>query len=349
MKPATKPTTLDKLARTMQGERSRLDDRFERATNVLLAPPAAAAVAAQSVPEPQSAPSPSLHLGVWTPGEPLPVGARVKVDPHCLVDSEFNPRYFWQEDNVRAIATTIARDGQLEAVKVYPPKPGATHLVIHDGSTRRRAMAFLKSQLVECEVVAEPADPLDGYCISRTRNTARYPGTVLDDAMRFHQFLRDGVVSTAAELAERVGEHKTYVSKALQIAALDKEVLDAMAAHPQVFGIAAAYYVAKYRKAASLKDTLALVQRIVDGKLSVRQIEKMADDAQPAATRRKPRAEALALVKFSNADGELRSYGDGRLTLRLNGLPPAQREQLLGALLAAFAQQGLTFEHALAK
>jgi ParB family chromosome partitioning protein len=344
MKVATKTSTQEKLARTMQDERARLDDRFQRATHVLLAPGAAA------VSEPAQPPAaPSVAAGdTWTPGMPLPVGARIKVDPRYLVDSPYNPRYYWQEENVVNIATTIARDGQLEPVKVYPPKPGATHLVIHDGSTRRRAMAFLKSHLVDCEVVAEPEDPLDGYCLSRTRNSARYPGTVLDDAMRFKQFLADGVVKTAAELAERIGEHKTYVSKVLQIASLEKEIIDAMAAHPNVFGIAAAYYVSKFRKAASVKETLALVQRIVSGKLSVRQIERLADDAQPVQAQRKPRSEALGLVKFSNADGELRTYGDGRLTLRMNGLDPAQREQLLTALLEAFTKQGLTFVHGMA-
>jgi len=95
-----------------------------------------------------------------------------------------------------------------------------------------------------------------------------------------------------------------------------------------------AYQVGRYYSARGVEATLRLINRIVADDLSTRQVADIVkgransqDDVKPAMRQRY--AQRLEIKLEGVAVGDLKSYGDDRLELRLRGLSRDKRDEIL--------------------
>ena len=95
-----------------------------------------------------------------------------------------------------------------------------------------------------------------------------------------------------------------------------------------------AYQVTRYQTARGTDATLRLINKIVSDDLSTRQVADIVKgraNAQesPKAAGRQRYAQRLEIKLEGVAVGDLKTYGDDRLELRLRGLSKEKRDELL--------------------
>jgi ParB family chromosome partitioning protein len=95
-----------------------------------------------------------------------------------------------------------------------------------------------------------------------------------------------------------------------------------------------AYQVTRYHTARGTDATLRLINKIVSDDLSTRQVADIVKGRASAQETPKPAgrqryAQRLEIKLDGIAVGDLKSYGDDRLELRLRGLSKEKRDELL--------------------
>lgn len=286
----------------------------------------------------------------YVPGMPVRVGDRLAVPLEMVRPNAMNPRVFYFDEDIRDRSISLANDGQLQAVQAYPPSDDGI-FELHDGETRWRSLKLVGHQSVELEIVARDPNPLVRFKQARTLNTQRKSQTVFDDAVRFCDLLSQRLVKGNVELATVFGLQEVYVSKVLSIGEMPRSVLERMAHNAEYFGIANAYAMYQYWVAQG-RDNQALeklVNKVIEGKLSVRDVKQLLDQsARPAASvgrpaRKRERPLSRAEIR-SGARGELKAFPDGKLQLELSEIPEPSRALLFARILQLFDECGMKYE-----
>ena len=286
----------------------------------------------------------------YVPGMPVQVGDRLTVPTDLVFPSSMGPRVFYFDEDVRDRSISLANDGQLQAVQAYPPSDDG-RFELHDGETRWRGLKLVGQATVDLEIVAKNPNPLVRFKQARTLNTQRKSQTVFDDAVRFTDLVTQKLVKGNLELATAFGLQEVYVSKVLSIGEMPRAVLERMAHNAEYFGIANAY--AMYQAwVGHNKDDQALdklVSKVINGKLSVRDVKRLLDQAArpQAATGRPARKRERPLTRAevrSGAKGELKAFPDGKLQLELSEIPEASRALLFTRILQLFDECGMRYE-----
>lgn len=284
----------------------------------------------------------------YRPGQLVRVGDRLSVALHLVRPNDLNPRAFYLDEDIKDRSISLANDGQLLAVQVYPPDNDVFEL--HDGETRWRSLKLVGHETVNVEVVERNPDALVRFKQARALNTERKSQTVFDDAVRFNELLKKGVLKETSDLAMAFGLSAPYVSKVLGIGEMPMGLLERMARHPESFGIANAYsmyqfWAANGRDAASAEK---LVAKVIDGRLSVRDVKHLVESpkdtaAGTAAGRKRERPLSRAEIR-SGAKGELKAFPDGKLQLVLQEIPESSRALLFRRILQVFEECGMKFD-----
>lgn len=251
-----------------------------------------------------------------------------------LRDHPRNPRVFYplptsSED--LEFEESIKKLGQLEAVQAYPPDSDGM-FTLRSGHRRLRALRKLGIPLAKVLVVEPAEDELQEFKLCRAINAQRSQQTTFDDAVRFRELLEQGVVPNQAALARRLDVTETLVSKLLAIGELPRAVLERMASHPKAFGVANAYAISLYWKATGSEEAVdKLLQRVIDGKLSLRDLESLLKRLKsPPEERERP----VSQYKISGAlTGKLRMWG-GKVELSLETQEAGASARLYEKVLA---------------
>lgn len=282
----------------------------------------------------------------YLPGLVIAVGQRVMLPLELVRDNPANPRVFYPEDEFRDLKDSLAQNGQQTAVQVYPCDSAGVYM-LKSGHRRVRALRALGKATVKAEIVAKSGDFFKDYREARDINRQHKSHTHFDDAVRFQEFLDAGHVPHQKALSEHLGVPEAVVSKCLSISKLPREALSFMAEHSAVFGLAGAYSAYRYW-VTTQEDGGALslvLQKMVSGAMSARQLELLAAEAK-AAPAAKRREQALSRAQIRGAGtGELKAF-EGKLLLKLEGLPVETRDDLFGRILAAFRDAGLEVDAA---
>lgn len=247
--------------------------------------------------------------------------------------SPFNPRHFYLKSSIAELAVNLAKQGQQQAIHVIPDYDNPGSYFVSDGGRRVRALKEANKEAVKAIVIDLPIG-LESYKLGYDLNVQRDSQTVFDNAVVWKRFLDDRHFQSQKELAEHLGLDESTVAVALSIAKLPEAVMHEMVARPDRFGSNMAYQVGRYHTARGADATLRLINKILSDDLSTRQVADIVKGRASAQESTKPAgrqryAQRLEIKLGGVAVGDLKSYGDDRIELRLKGLTREKRDDIL--------------------
>ncbi|SHK21927.1 ParB/RepB/Spo0J family partition protein [Paraburkholderia terricola] len=247
--------------------------------------------------------------------------------------SPFNPRHFYLKPSIAELAVNLARQGQQQAIHVIPDYENPGTYFVSDGGRRVRALKEANKESVKAVVIDLPIG-IQSYKLGYDLNVQRDSQTVFDNAVVWKRFLDDRHFQSQKELAEHLGLDESTVAVALSIAKLPEAVMHEMVARPDRFGSNMAYQVGRYHTARGADATLRLINKIISDDLSTRQVADIVKGRATAQESSKPAgrqryAQRLEIKLGGVSVGDLKSYGDDRIELRLKGLTREKRDDIL--------------------
>jgi ParB family chromosome partitioning protein len=260
-------------------------------------------------------------------------GQVIELALKTIKPSPFNPRYFYVKSSIAELAVNLAKQGQQQAIHVIPDYDNPGTYFVSDGGRRVRALKEANKESVKAIVIDLPIG-IQSYKLGYDLNVQRDSQTVFDNAVVWRRFLDERHFQSQKELAEHLGLDESTVAVALSIAKLPEPVMQEMVARSDRFGSNMAYQVGRYHTARGADATLRLINRILSDDLSTRQVADIVkgrataqESAKPAGRQRY--AQRLEIKLGGVSVGDLKSYGDDRLELRLKGLTREKRDDIL--------------------
>ncbi|HEX7909603.1 MAG TPA: ParB/RepB/Spo0J family partition protein [Paraburkholderia sp.] len=260
-------------------------------------------------------------------------GQVIELALKTIKPSPFNPRHFYLKSSIAELAVNLAKQGQQQAIHVIPDYDNPGSYFVSDGGRRVRALKEANKESVKAIVIDLPIG-IQSYKLGYDLNVQRDSQTVFDNAVVWKRFLDDRHFQSQKELAEHLGLDESTVAVALSIAKLPEVVMHEMVARPDRFGSNMAYQVGRYHTARGADATLRLINKILSDDLSTRQVADIVkgrvspqESAKPAGRQRY--AQRLEIKLDGVSVGDLKSYGDDRIELRLKGLTREKRDDIL--------------------
>lgn len=251
----------------------------------------------------------------------------------AIKPSPFNPRHFYLKASIAELAVNLAKQGQQQAIHVIPDHDNPGTFFVSDGGRRVRALKEANKETVKAIVIDLPIG-IESYKLGYDLNVQRDSQTVFDNAVVWKRFLDENHFQSQRELADHLGLDESTIAVALAIAKLPENVMHEMVARPDRFGSNMAYQVSRFHGARGADATLRLISKIASDDLSTRQVADIVKGRASAQETPKPvgrqrYAQRLEIKLEGIAVGDLKTYGDDRLELRLRGLSKDKRDALL--------------------
>lgn len=275
----------------------------------------------------------SADYHAWRVEHAYRPGQIIELPLKTIKPSPFNPRHFYLKASIAELAVNLAKQGQQQAIHVIPDYQSPGTYYVSDGGRRVRALKEANKEVVKAIVVDLPIG-IQSYKLGYDLNVQRDSQTVFDNAVVWKRFIDDKHFQSQRELADHLGLDESTVAVALSIGKLPESVMHEMVARPDRFGSNMAYQVGRYHGARGTESTLRLINRIVADDLSTRQVADIVKGRASAQETPKPAgrqryAQRLEIKLDGVAVGDLKSYGDDRLELRLKGLSKERRDEIL--------------------
>jgi ParB family transcriptional regulator, chromosome partitioning protein len=275
----------------------------------------------------------SALFRAWRRENKYVAGQVIELPLKAIKPSPFNPRHFYLKSSIAELAVNLAKQGQQQAIHVIPDHDNPGTFFVSDGGRRVRALKEANRETVKAVVVDLPIG-IESYKLGYDLNVQRDSQTVFDNAVVWKRFLDENHFQSQRELADHLGLDESTIAVALSIAKLPENVMHEMVARPDRFGSNMAYQISRYHGARGADATLRLISKIATDDLSTRQVADIvkgrasAQDA-PKPTGRQRYAQRLEIKMDGISVGDLKSYGDDRLELRLRGLSKDKRDDIL--------------------
>jgi ParB family transcriptional regulator, chromosome partitioning protein len=239
------------------------------AATVTPAPPPAAAPAA--APPPPAAPSRTPFT--------LPI-AHLRAGP-------YQPRTTF--DDMESLVDSIRRFGLLQPILVRPVfgDPNAYEIIAGE----RRWRAAQQAQLHDVPVVVRPFDNLEALQIALIENLQRTDLSAIDEA-RGYERLHAEFNQTQEDIAEKVGKSRPHVANTMRLLDLPPEVQEMVQQGKLSAG--------QGRTLLGGPDPLAMAERAVKEKLTVRELERLVAAAKSPKPRSASKKSATAGEKTAD-------------------------------------------------
>ena len=275
----------------------------------------------------------SAEYRAWRQAHDYTSGQVIELDLKAIKPSPFNPRHFYLKASIAELAVNLAKQGQQQAIHVIPDYANRGAYFVSDGGRRVRALKEANKETVKAVVVDLPIG-IESYKLGYDLNVQRDSQTVFDNAIVWRRFLDEKHFQSQKELAEHMGLDDSTVAVALSLSKLPESIMQEMVARPDRFGSNMAYQVGRYHGARGVDATLRLINKILSDDLSTRQVADIVkgrtdpqENAKPASRQRY--AQRMEIKLEGVTVGDLKSYGDDRLELRLRGLSREKRDDFL--------------------
>lgn len=316
------------LSGSMTSNETAIDERFAAADRVMqqtggsLLRPAA---------ETQAEPQPRR-------GEPASEEVIEVLLEHAHPNDE-NSRQTFPDEDIEELAQSMREHGQKDpAIAMpHPERPGEWLLL----SSHKRKLALQRAGIKKIKLLPHaPVFGFDRFKLSSELNKHTRE-TAVDQALSWQIQLEKGYVASLDELATRLELQKSQVSKIMAFTKLPGPVLAEIKKHPRAFGAAAGYLLSQLVSLASEREVLELVEGVINGKISVRRLEKEVETRQQGqkARRTKLNSRQYKLQADGQEVGVLKDWDDGRVMLEIRLDDPKRREALVEMLKGEFAQQ----------
>ncbi len=231
--------------------------------------------------------------------QPAPVAvADGRVPIEFVSPNPKNPRRNFSEAELVDLAHSIREHGIVQPVLVRRRPDGKYELIAGE----RRWRAAQRAGLTEIPVLVRDVDDRTALELAIIENVQRADLNPVEEALGYQQLI-DEHNYTQADLGNVIGKSRSHVANTLRLLKLPDVIHDLL-----VDGTLSAGHA---RTLVNAADPAALAKRIVDGGLSVRQAEALAQQPQsdtqktrkPSSTTEKD-ADTLALEKLlSNVTG----------------------------------------------
>jgi len=177
-----------------------------------------------------------------------------------------NPRRSFEKAELEELAASIRKHGIVQPVVVRTI--GVDRYEIIAGERRWRSAQM--AGLIEIPVLVRDVDDRTALEIAIVENVQRSDLNPLDEAMGYEQLIAQ-YQYTQNDLGEVIGKSRSHVANSLRLLKLPKEVRDMLAAGSLSAGHA--------RAIVSVPDPISLALQIVEKGLSVRDAERLAQNA----------------------------------------------------------------------
>lgn len=265
------------------------------------------------------------------------VGSIVDIPVQDIDDNRYGARVHYSVTEVDDMGQSLRENGQEVTAKGYVD---GTKTILIDGQKRLRGARSAGLRTLRVEICEKPPTELDAYLASRRINSERSAQTALDDAVQWKLILDEHRISTASELAKKMGVSEAKISQTISLNRIPARVRQAMIQRPATSGLKIAYEISLlFSDGSDIEDrseferlVIELVEEIGEKELSVSQAKALlASRTSPP----KSRARAVSVpFQYGGIKGQLKTFSNGgKLDLSIKGLPDDQlvalREQLL--------------------
>ncbi|NUM53552.1 MAG: ParB/RepB/Spo0J family partition protein [Candidatus Hydrogenedentes bacterium] len=214
-----------------------------------------------------------------TPTAPLAeshgLGDRVlELDPHTIKPNPRQPRSHFNEEALRELADSIARDGVVEPIIVRRVN-GEYQLV----SGERRVRASILAGVASVPAIVRDVNDADMLKFGLIENIQREDLNAIELARGYEMLMRE-FGWTQEQCAEEVGKKRVTITNTLRLLNLPEDVQQAVIDGAITMGHARALLALP-----SPKSQSAACKAIVEKGLSVRQVERMTSPAEPKQAR----------------------------------------------------------------
>lgn len=228
------------------------------------------------------------------------VGADGRLPIDLIDPNPRNPRRAFAEEDLTDLAQSIREHGIVQPVVVRPTgRSDGRHEII---AGERRWRAAQKAGLTEVPVIIRDVSDRVALELAIVENVQRSDLNPIEEAAGYQQLI-DEHNYTQSDLGQVIGKSRSHVANTLRLLKLSDGIKNML--------IDGALSAGHARALVTAKDPETLAQRIVEGSLSVRQAETLAQqpeasdrNAASASPRLEKDADTLALEKMlSDATG----------------------------------------------
>lgn len=211
----------------------------------------------------------------------------------------YQPRYIFDDEKIDELAKSIKEHGVFQPIIVK--KMNGYYSII---SGERRYRACEKLGLKTIPAIIRMYENSKMIELALIENLQREDLTPVEEAKAYRQIMRE-LNYTQAELGERVGKSRSYVTNILGLLELPEEVLNLVDSKKISMGHARAL-----SKLSDKKRIIELAKIIVDKNLSVREIEELAQEEKKRVVVKK---KAKRLEQYKSYEKTFKDKYNGRL------------------------------------
>lgn len=178
-----------------------------------------------------------------------------------------NPRRHFSEEHLADLARSVAEKGIVQPILVRPVKDGDGPARYEIIAGERRWRAAQKAALHEVPVIIREVGDREALELAIIENVQRADLDPLEEAMGYQQLIDEHAYSQA-DLGNVIGKSRSHVANTLRLLKLPDEIRQLVSDGSLSAGHA--------RTLVTSNNPLALARRIIEGGLSVRQAEELA-------------------------------------------------------------------------
>ena len=282
-----------------------------------VAPASAPATITAAAPATASVTAPEAGSGV-----PVGNGQALDLSVDAVRPNPHQPRKQFDEANLQALASSIRSSGLVQPIVVRPAKgqPAGTYELI---AGERRLRAAKAAGLPTIPALVREVDAFEQAQLALVENVQREDLNPMDRAQAYRALI-DQLGLTQTELAGRIGEDRSSIANYLRLLELAEPVREMVRDGRLSLGHA--------KILAGVSDPIRqqeLAERTVGQGLSVRNLERLMQDAAPAAQKAKLEPSAHVRDLENNLTSQLGlkvqlrtggKKGNGRLVIHYGSL-----------------------------
>ena len=179
-----------------------------------------------------------------------------------IVPNKFQPRKNFDEQNLLDLTNSIKERGVIQPIIVRKSNSDNSKFEIIAGE--RRWLAARKAGLHDIPVVVTDADDLKSLEFAIVENVQRHDLNPLEEAQGYRRLINEFSYDQE-KVSKFIGKSRSYITNALRILSLPKEILQFIEEKKLSSGHA--------KILVGLENSLFLANKIIEKKLSVRQAE----------------------------------------------------------------------------
>lgn len=182
----------------------------------------------------------------------------IKINPN-------QPRKIFKEKELEELADSIRENGIIQPLIVSKESDGTYELIAGE----RRLRAAKRADLKTVPAVVKKATERDRMIMSVIENVQRMDLNCVEEALAYYQLMDDYKLNQG-ELAQKLGKERSSLANYLRILKLPRKVIEMIQRDELSFG-----HAKVLAAITDQEECIGYSTRVVAGKLSVRDLEKM--------------------------------------------------------------------------